>query len=369
MKNKRGISLIVLVITIIVMIILAASVVITLNNSGIIDKANDAVNKTNLKEVQQLASVKWAEEFMDGKRGETLKNAVLEALKDYTDKYDIEVDDQGVLVIEKAEDDGEWINDPTTCNIKFKEPYTINQTIKTGEILEITYVFYEEGVGTLFVNGTHGQTEIYPVFETEYCKNKLRRYPVGMPQEAGYEEYTISANGNNISCQNYVSSSDGDYYETTTYNLTKLEELMYDVPIDVDVTSRKLISALCISNSGTSKQETDSETGEVYNINEIRIGYVPSTNPEYWEEITSYYSGLKALEHTGILEVHFDKENLTLMERDDYGIWDEENYILTLTNEELKNRTTEIYYKFKSNNGSAGSTSFVTSIGGIFYRY
>ena len=68
MKNKEGISLIVLVITIIVMIILAASVVITLSNSGIINKASDAVSATNLAEVEQLASLTWAEEFMDGKR-------------------------------------------------------------------------------------------------------------------------------------------------------------------------------------------------------------------------------------------------------------------------------------------------------------
>ena len=84
MKKKQGISLIVLVITIIVMIILAASVVLTLSNSGIINKANEAVEKTNIKEVEQLASLAWAEEFMAGKRGDTLKEAVLEKLKDIT---------------------------------------------------------------------------------------------------------------------------------------------------------------------------------------------------------------------------------------------------------------------------------------------
>ena len=99
MKRKQGISLIVLVITIIVMIILAASVVLTLSNSGIINKANEAVEKTNIKEVEQLASLAWAEEFMAGKRGDTLKEAVLEKLKDYTDKYTIKVTDTGVSVI------------------------------------------------------------------------------------------------------------------------------------------------------------------------------------------------------------------------------------------------------------------------------
>ena len=45
--KKQGISLIVLVITIIVMIILAAAVVITLSNTGIIDRAGKAVDLTN----------------------------------------------------------------------------------------------------------------------------------------------------------------------------------------------------------------------------------------------------------------------------------------------------------------------------------
>ena len=58
---KKGISLIVLVITIIVMIILAAAVVITLNNTGIINRANDAINKTNLRQAEIIAQTIWAE--------------------------------------------------------------------------------------------------------------------------------------------------------------------------------------------------------------------------------------------------------------------------------------------------------------------
>ena len=48
MKSKRGISLIVLVITIIVMIILAAAIILSLNNAGIIGNANKAVQETNV---------------------------------------------------------------------------------------------------------------------------------------------------------------------------------------------------------------------------------------------------------------------------------------------------------------------------------
>ena len=79
--NKKGISLIVLVITIIVMIILAAAIVITLSNSGIINKANEAVEKTNLKQAQELAQVIWAEGFTYELRGHALESYVKSELK------------------------------------------------------------------------------------------------------------------------------------------------------------------------------------------------------------------------------------------------------------------------------------------------
>lgn len=57
---KKGISLIVLVITIIVMIIIAGAIIISLNSSNVIDKANDAVTRTdvaNLNDKLTLAYV------------------------------------------------------------------------------------------------------------------------------------------------------------------------------------------------------------------------------------------------------------------------------------------------------------------------
>jgi len=60
--SKKGISLIVLVITIIVMIILAAAIILSLNGSGIIDKANEAKTKSdiaNAKYTVSLAKAEW----------------------------------------------------------------------------------------------------------------------------------------------------------------------------------------------------------------------------------------------------------------------------------------------------------------------
>ena len=60
-EQKKGISLIVLVITIIVMLILAAAVIITLSNSSIINKAKEAVNKTDVKNFEQELSLSLAD--------------------------------------------------------------------------------------------------------------------------------------------------------------------------------------------------------------------------------------------------------------------------------------------------------------------
>ena len=61
-NTKKGISLIVLVITIIVMIILATAIILSLQSSGIIDKANEAKEKTNIanaREIVAMAKAEW----------------------------------------------------------------------------------------------------------------------------------------------------------------------------------------------------------------------------------------------------------------------------------------------------------------------
>ena len=99
--QKKGISLIVLVITIIVMIILAATVVISLTNTGIIDRANHAVQLTDEKQVQDLAALTWAECYINNLRGDALKQEVITKLEEQgvkIDKYNINISDTGIEV-------------------------------------------------------------------------------------------------------------------------------------------------------------------------------------------------------------------------------------------------------------------------------
>ena len=110
--NKKGISLIVLVITIIVMIILAAAIVITLSNSGVINKANEAVDTTNLKQVQELAQMIWAEGYLDGDSTEEIQEAIETQLGDAASLYDITVTDKGVEITAKGDGGvvtSEWV--------------------------------------------------------------------------------------------------------------------------------------------------------------------------------------------------------------------------------------------------------------------
>lgn len=65
---KKGISLIVLVITIIVMIIIAGAIIISLSNSNVIDKADQAVISTNDSAAKSLAALAYAE-FIGDKGG------------------------------------------------------------------------------------------------------------------------------------------------------------------------------------------------------------------------------------------------------------------------------------------------------------
>ena len=64
-NEKQAISLIVLVITIIIMAILAATVIITLSNTNVINEANNSVEKANLSAYKERYTVYLADRMMD----------------------------------------------------------------------------------------------------------------------------------------------------------------------------------------------------------------------------------------------------------------------------------------------------------------
>ena len=109
MQNKKGISLIVLVITIIVMIILAAAIIISLNNTGIIGNANKAKNESDLANIKTAADLEYSEYILDKSvlpEGTTLGDYITEKLvqsgiiKGKNDDYYIVVDNDVTYVVQ-----------------------------------------------------------------------------------------------------------------------------------------------------------------------------------------------------------------------------------------------------------------------------
>ena len=147
MKKRQGISLIVLVITIIVMIILASAVVVTLSNANIIDRAGDAVDKTNIKQVEQIASIAWSEAFLEKYRGADLRDKVYETLREggvNPYDYNITVTDKGVTVIDKEKAGtllvGPWELKITKTSGKVTKAVVTNGTVELNVGSTIDYM-------------------------------------------------------------------------------------------------------------------------------------------------------------------------------------------------------------------------------------
>ncbi len=81
-KQKKGISLIVLIITIIVMIILATAIILSLNGSGIIGKAKEAKTESDEASIKEAASLAYAEYDLAVKTGETVEGTADEYVKE-----------------------------------------------------------------------------------------------------------------------------------------------------------------------------------------------------------------------------------------------------------------------------------------------
>ena len=176
MQKKKGISLIVLVITIIVMIILAAAIILSLNNAGIINKANQAVQETDLAQVKHLATLAWSEAYLEGNLRESsaikgyIETKLTEAKVDL-DKYELNVTEKGVDVFLKGEQPEQWVV-ATVDTVPIPKGFVASpydgENTKNGGL-----VIYEL---------TGNETEI-PSTETQYTSLTTRNQYVWVPVE------------------------------------------------------------------------------------------------------------------------------------------------------------------------------------------
>ena len=90
MKTKKGISLIVLVITVIVLTILTGAIIVTVSNANVIEQSNDAVGQFNIKAIEEIITTAWADQYLtENNKIADLEKAVYDAL----DKYDVKESD------------------------------------------------------------------------------------------------------------------------------------------------------------------------------------------------------------------------------------------------------------------------------------
>lgn len=162
MQTKKGISLIVLVITIIVMIILAGAIILTLNNSGIIGKASETVFKQNVNEYNVELSLYISEKMIENPElnKETI-NSTVETIVQMIPS--ISAEDKEEFIVEKGslkyiganEEKIKWCTElkieiKTGNTVMTKEEYELKyatqiaDALKYGEIIDGVYNTKEE---------------------------------------------------------------------------------------------------------------------------------------------------------------------------------------------------------------------------------
>ncbi|MDD2627745.1 MAG: hypothetical protein PHD20_02540, partial [Clostridia bacterium] len=129
MKNK-GISLIVLVITIIIMLVLAGAIILSLQSSGIIGKADEAVRKSNIANRQQAINLAYGT-WMLNNPNSIFTEANIEDLNQYL-PADMQVNGDGNMLI--IIENGKPI-DPESLNILPSGFYYVGGTKETGYVI------------------------------------------------------------------------------------------------------------------------------------------------------------------------------------------------------------------------------------------
>ncbi|MBE5821038.1 MAG: hypothetical protein E7311_00425 [Clostridiales bacterium] len=178
MKNKTtsGISLVALIVTIIVLIILTAAVIVTFMEGGIIDRAKEAVFKSDIRTYQEILAVKRAEEqikIATGNGGESELNAtelvdIKVILPEFKDEYENLISiSNGEIVLGSREDNPyrDWLIDLgiEAGNLPVADiEYTIGEEVSITDEDGIEHSFYVmEDVGstlTLLAKGAINTT-------------------------------------------------------------------------------------------------------------------------------------------------------------------------------------------------------------------
>lgn len=111
--KRKGMSLITLIITVIILVIVTSVIIIGIENTGIIDKAELVVEDMNLKNLEQLANMAYANIYLDNLSKGIRRDITAEEVREHIlknnsneeelSKYDIIVENGEVFVKVKEE--------------------------------------------------------------------------------------------------------------------------------------------------------------------------------------------------------------------------------------------------------------------------
>ena len=204
-SEKRGISLIVLVITIIVIIILAVAVILSIANNNPIENAKEARFKNDMKVIEEELNLYMSKKYADS-QGASIGLADLDAeamvkalpsTKDYKDKVKI-VGGNLELTKSASEEEKEWAK---KIGIEVEETVTL----KVGE--KVTYQeepFY-------IIGGDTVETEI-----SSSTQNILLLAKYNLTSDGSSQDKTGASNPCVFSSKNYWSSVSGIAYPDST---------------------------------------------------------------------------------------------------------------------------------------------------------
>lgn len=220
MRKKQGISLIVLVITIVVMTILAATIMISLDDSKIIKKANNAVDQSDEKTIEQLLNVAWSEAYLSGKRTQSeFQIAINEKISENginASEYYIDVTTRGVDVVSKknalgyivksAADYGKTINYEANGVTGWKVFYHTDDYVYLIASERIPASAMPASISGATMSGDN----IYWASGTPTVVQPIQNPELWM---AEFGNYSNSLGGNRVSC--FLNERNWDIYKNT----------------------------------------------------------------------------------------------------------------------------------------------------------
>lgn len=269
------------------MIILGGTIIISLTNNNIKDRANEAVTKTELNEVKNLAGILWAEAYLD--KVEDKESYVIEGLKKQgidTHKYEFDFGETGVEVSPKGEinedeeDNGPEGEPPGTGGDNTGDSSTDKVEIPESWQASVSNIVDEVPIPKGFVaspydgeNEKDGGLVIYQLTADE-IKDKV----TVLPTETQYKSWTernqyvwVPVDRDKFTTQFVREVYDGktiaDYNNLGSYSNVSSEFFLWEIEVDSDnmpLTKENLSDYIDDGDLDYISEETLSEVQEMY---------------------------------------------------------------------------------------------------------